>query len=121
MEGQQGGDLDPGTGRDMQLTEKGGASYLLFIYPFHCENSRGMLEEAKGDGGVKTDCCELWRSRLTFLPNVWVLPIEDRLARAHTCTCCCLHGSQWNFFQIAGYAVVPITIACRATLTKFTI
>lgn len=33
MEGRQGGDLDPGTGRDTQVTEAGGAFYL-FIYLF---------------------------------------------------------------------------------------
>lgn len=33
MEGRQGGDLDPGTGRDTQVTEAGGAFYL-FIYSF---------------------------------------------------------------------------------------
>lgn len=33
MEGRQGGDLDPGTGRGTQVTEAGGAFYL-FIYLF---------------------------------------------------------------------------------------
>lgn len=33
MEGRQGGDLDPGTGRDTQVTEAGGA-FDLFIYLF---------------------------------------------------------------------------------------
>lgn len=46
MEGRQGGNLDPGTGRDKQVAEKGGASYS-FIYPFHHQNSRGMFREAK--------------------------------------------------------------------------
>lgn len=58
MEGRQGGDLDAGTGRDTPVTEKGGAPYLL-IYPFHRQNSGGMLGEAKGDGGVETDGCEV--------------------------------------------------------------
>lgn len=51
--------MDAGTGRDTQVTEKGGASYLL-IYPFHRQNSGGMPGEAKGDGGgAKTDGCEV--------------------------------------------------------------
>lgn len=58
MEGRQGSDLDPGAGRDTQVTEKGQASYL-FIYAVHRQNSRGMLREAKGDGGVKTDRCDV--------------------------------------------------------------
>lgn len=70
MEGQQGGDLDPGTGRDTQVTEAGGAFYL-FIY-FHYQNSCGMHGGAKeSDGGVKIggcDDCQGWS-----LPNVWVL------------------------------------------------
>lgn len=31
----------------------------LFIYAVHRQNSRGMLREAKGDGGVKTDRCDV--------------------------------------------------------------
>lgn len=58
MEGRQGSDLDAGTGRDTQVTERGGASCLL-IYTFHRQNSGGMLGEAKGDRGVKTDGCEV--------------------------------------------------------------
>lgn len=71
MEGQQSGDLDPGTGRDTQVTGKGGAS-SLFIDPFHRQNSRGMLGEAKGDEGVKYDGWELSRSHMHILLSAWI-------------------------------------------------
>lgn len=32
---------------------------ILFIYPFHRQNSRGMLGEVKGDRRVKTDGCDV--------------------------------------------------------------
>lgn len=58
MEGRQGGDLDPGTGRDTQVTEAGGAFYL-FIY-FHRRSSCGMHGGAKeSDGGVKIGGCDM--------------------------------------------------------------
>lgn len=61
--------------------EKGGVSYL-FVYPSRRQNSRGMLGEAKGDGGVKTDGCEaitvevcpdyFTRSHMHMLLSAWI-------------------------------------------------
>lgn len=52
MEGQQGGDLDPGTGRDTQVMEAGGAFYLfiyLFSLPEQLWNARAERERRRSE------------------------------------------------------------------------
>lgn len=52
MEGRQGGDLDAGTGRDTQVTEKGGASlftYLSFSPPKQWRNARRGERRRRGE------------------------------------------------------------------------
>lgn len=53
MEGQQGGDLDPGTGRHAGGGKR--RNFFIFYLPFNRQNSSCMLEWAKGDAAVKTD------------------------------------------------------------------
>lgn len=69
MEGRQGGDLDPCTGRDTQVTEAGGAFYLLI-------NSLSLSKQlwnARSGERERRGCENRWSWRQSgSLSNVWV-------------------------------------------------